>query len=63
MRTNCEENCSGWREFTGAGYGWSEGGAVYREVSSSSMWAVNVWSMDEDHIPRQTKGSGEKAEY
>ncbi len=33
------------------------------KVSSSSMWAGNVGSMDEDHIPRQTKGSGEKAEY
>ena len=36
---------------------------MYREVSSSSMWAGHVGSMDEDHIPRQTKGSGEKAEY
>ena len=42
--------------------GWSEGGAVYREVSSLIMWAGHAGSMDEDR-PRQTKGSGERAEY
>ena len=43
--------------------GWYEGGAKHREVSSSIMWAGHAGSMDEDRIPRQTKGSGERAEY